>query len=176
VSPDSLGTIAAAQREFSQHTAQTRADALLESLDPSTTEGRSGRTRLLCCACRPASAWLDTLPLTKSLELKSGEVRAGLRHCLGISMLPSEAPAVQCDCGAPLRPTDVDHGMLCPSLSAHTTLRHDILKRILRRVVHRATLPPPRNLPSDASLGSLGERASPLPVLAPGWKLGGTSS
>jgi hypothetical protein len=41
VSPDSLGTIAAAQREFSRHTAQTRADALLESFHPSATEGRS---------------------------------------------------------------------------------------------------------------------------------------
>jgi hypothetical protein len=27
--------------------------------------------------------------------------------------------------------------MLCPSLAAHTTLRHDILQGILRRVVHR---------------------------------------
>jgi hypothetical protein len=41
VSPDSLVTIAAAQREFLRHTAQTRADALLESFDPSATEGRS---------------------------------------------------------------------------------------------------------------------------------------
>jgi hypothetical protein len=117
--------------------AQTRADALLESFDPNTTEG-CGRAQLLSCACRPASAWLDTLPLTKSLELKSGEVCTGLSHRLGISMLPSNAPAVQCDCGAPLCPSDVDHGMRCPSLAAHTTLRHDILKGILRRVVHRA--------------------------------------
>jgi hypothetical protein len=28
--------------------------------------------------------------------------------------------------------------MRCPSLAAHTTLRHDILKGILRCVVHRA--------------------------------------
>jgi hypothetical protein len=138
VSPDSLGTIAAAQREFPRHTAQTRADALRKSFDPNTTEGRSGRARLLSCACRPASTWLDTLPLTKSLELESGEVCTGLRRCLGISMLHSNAPAVQCDCGTPLRPTDVDHGMRCPSLSAHTTLRPDILKGILGRVVHRA--------------------------------------
>jgi hypothetical protein len=53
-------------------------------------------------------------------------------------MLPSNAPTMQCDCGVPLRSSDVDHGMLCSSLAAHTTLRHDILKGILRRVVHRA--------------------------------------
>jgi hypothetical protein len=46
--------------------------------------------------------------------------------------------AVQCNCGAPLRPTDVDHGMRCRSFAAHTTLGHDILKGILCRVVHRA--------------------------------------
>jgi hypothetical protein len=53
-------------------------------------------------------------------------------------MLPSDVPAVQCDCGEPIHPTDVDHGIWCPSLAAHITLRHDILQRILRRVVHRA--------------------------------------
>jgi hypothetical protein len=39
-----------------------------------------------------------------------------------------------------LRPTDVDHGMRCPSHAAHITLRHDILEGILRRVVHRADM------------------------------------
>jgi hypothetical protein len=92
VSPDSLGTLAAALREFSRLTAQSRADALLESFDPNTTEGRSGRARLLSCACRPALAWLDTVPLTKSLELKRGEVRTGLRHRLGISLAPTPPP------------------------------------------------------------------------------------
>jgi hypothetical protein len=138
VSPDSLGTIAAAQREFSRQAAQARADALLESFDAGTQDGKSTRARLLSCACRPASAWLDTVPLTRAHELKSGEVRTGLRHRLGISMLPFNAPAVQCECGAFLRSSDVDHGMRCSSLAAHTTLRHDILKGILRRVVHRA--------------------------------------
>jgi hypothetical protein len=55
------------------------------------------RARLLSCACRPSSAWLYTLPCTPALELKSGEVRTGLRHRLGLSMLPSNAPSVQCD-------------------------------------------------------------------------------
>jgi hypothetical protein len=86
--------------------------------------------------CRPALAWLDALPLTKALDLKSREVRTGLR--LGISMLPFNAPAVQCNYGTPLRPTHVYHGMRCPSLAAHTTLRHDILKEILLRNAHRA--------------------------------------
>jgi hypothetical protein len=105
------------------------------------------RARLSSCTCRPASAWLDTLPCTRALELKSGEVRTGLRHRLGFSMLPSNAPAQQCTCGATLRLCDSDHGMRCPSLAAQTTLRHDILKGILRRVVHRADIASALELP-----------------------------
>jgi hypothetical protein len=67
-------------------------------------------------------------------------------------MLHSNAPDLQCNCGVPLLPADVDHGMRFPSLAAHTTLRHDILKGILHRVVHRVGIasthkPTPRRLP-----------------------------
>jgi hypothetical protein len=175
VSTDSVGTIAAAQREFPRHTAQTRADALLRSFDPNTTEGQSGRARLLSCACRPATTWMDTLSLTKSLELESGEVRTGLRHRLGISMLHSNAPAVQCDCGSPLRPTHVDHGMRCPSFSAHTTLRPGILKGILGHVVNRAGITSTQEPALSRLPGLAGGGASPLRALAPRWNLGGTS-
>jgi hypothetical protein len=102
--------------------------ALYESYNANSVQGRSARSHLLSCACRPASPWLNTLPYTPAFELMSGEVRTGLRHRLGLSMLPSNAPAVQCDCGTTLRPTEADHGMWCLSVSAHTTLRHDILK------------------------------------------------
>jgi hypothetical protein len=71
VSPNSLETIAAAQRNFSRHRAQTRADSQRGSFDANMTEGQSASTCLLSCACRPASAWLDTLPFTKALEVKS---------------------------------------------------------------------------------------------------------
>jgi hypothetical protein len=121
------------------------------------------RARLLSCACRPALAWLDTLPLSRALELKRGEVRTGLRHQLGLSMLPPNAPTVQCTCGATLHPCDGDHGMRCPSLAAQTTLRHDILKGILRRVVHRAGIasalePPLRRLPGLADSATARQR------------------
>jgi hypothetical protein len=89
-------------------------------------------------ACRPASAWLDTLPLTRTLELKSREVRSSLRHRLGLSMMPPNAPTLLCSCGAALNGNTADHAMRCSSLAALTTLRHDILKGILCRVVHWA--------------------------------------
>jgi hypothetical protein len=73
VSQDSMGTIAEAQHAYCRHSAQARTDALLASLHDGTEGGKRARARLLSCACRPASAWLDTLPLSRALELKSGE-------------------------------------------------------------------------------------------------------
>jgi hypothetical protein len=133
-----------------------KARALLASLQESTEDGKRARARLLSCACRPASAWLDTLPLTRALELKSGEFQTALRHRLGLAMLPLNAPTVQCGCGSTLHRTDTDHSMRCSALAAHFTLRHDILKGILRRALHRAgiasTLEPPlRRLPGLAA-------------------------
>jgi hypothetical protein len=152
VGPRSMGTIAEAQSMLSRYSAQARAASLLASLPLGTEDGKRTRARLLSCACRPASAWLDTLPLFRALELKSGEFQTALRHRLGLAVLPTNAPAVECGCGATLRRTDTDHGMRCSALAAQTTLRHDILKGILRRVVLRAgiasTLEPPlRRLP-----------------------------
>jgi hypothetical protein len=90
-------------------------------------------------ACRPASAWLDTLLLTRALELNSGEILTGLRHRLGTT--------VQRACGASLRGMDMDHSMRCPVLAARTTLCYATLKRILRRVTGQAS-PRPLSLPS----------------------------
>jgi hypothetical protein len=73
VSQDSIGTIVEAQRAHCRHSTQARADALLASLQDGTEDGKHAPARLLSCACRPASAWLDTLPLSRALELKSGE-------------------------------------------------------------------------------------------------------
>jgi hypothetical protein len=152
VSQDSMGTIAEAQRAYCWHSAQARADALLASLQDGTEDGKGARARLLRCACRPASAWLDTHPLSRALELKSGEFQTALRHRLGLAILPLNAPTVQCGCGATLHRTDTDHGMRCSALAAHFMLRLDILKGILRRAVHRAGIasslePPLRRLP-----------------------------
>jgi hypothetical protein len=44
---------------------------------------------------------------------------------------------VQCGCGATLGRRDADHGMRCSAPAALTTLRHDILKGILRHAVHQ---------------------------------------
>jgi hypothetical protein len=68
VNPDNLGVTADAQSTCSRHTAAAKFTTLLESFDAHSNDGRSARARLLSCACRPASAWLDTLPLTRTLS------------------------------------------------------------------------------------------------------------
>jgi hypothetical protein len=171
--PDSLGTMAAAQSAISRSSAQFRANALMDSYDPSTDGGKCGSARLLSCACRPASAWLVTLPLSRALELKSGEVQTGLRHRLGLTMLPPIAPTVQCCCGAALCHTDFDHAMHCSALPPQLTLCHDILKGILCRAVHRAgivsTLEPTlRRLPGLAAGAGTSADGSPIRVEARG--------
>jgi hypothetical protein len=133
-----MGTIAEAQRVYCRHSAQARADALLASLHDGKEDGKRARARLFSCACPPASAWLDTLPLSRALKLKSGEFQTALRHRLGLAILPLNAPTVQWSCGATLHRTDTHHGMRCSALAAHFTLRHDILKGILRRAVYWA--------------------------------------
>jgi hypothetical protein len=100
-----MGTIAEAQRAYCRHSAQARADALLASLHNGTKDGKRARARLLSCACRPASAWLDTLPLSRALEIKSGEFQTALRHRLGLAILPLNASTEQCACRATLHHT-----------------------------------------------------------------------
>jgi hypothetical protein len=149
---------AAAQSTYSQHAATP--DLPLESFYASIVEGRNAGAGQQSCACRPASAWLDILPLTCALELKNGEVRTSLRHCLGLCLLPPNAPTAQCTCRAPQGPAGQPYAaptstMPCPTLAAQTTLHHDILKGILSRIMHRAGIastlePPVRHLPSFA--------------------------
>jgi hypothetical protein len=64
VGPNSLGTIAAAQSAISWRSAWIPANTLMDSYDASTDGGKRARARLLSCACRPALAWLVTLPLS----------------------------------------------------------------------------------------------------------------
>jgi hypothetical protein len=84
-------------------------------------------------------------------------------------MLPPNAPAVQCCCGAALRHTDFDHmhAMRCSALAQQFTLCHDILKGILRRAMHRAgiasTLKPALRRPPGLAAGA-GTSADGSPI------------
>jgi hypothetical protein len=95
-----LTAISEAQGVYGRLESQARFDALLASYEAGTEHGKNARARL-CCGCRPASAWLDTLPVNGDLTLKSGDIRTCLRHRLGLCVLPLHAPTLQCAWGSP---------------------------------------------------------------------------
>ena len=42
--------------------------------------------------------WLDTLPTSHALQLFDADFESAMRHRLGLSQMPSNAPGVQCSC------------------------------------------------------------------------------
>jgi hypothetical protein len=74
VSQDSMVTIVESRRTYCWHLTQAGAATLLISLYDSMENGQPAHVRLLSHACRPAMAWMDTLPLSRALELKSEEL------------------------------------------------------------------------------------------------------
>jgi hypothetical protein len=99
-------------------------------------------------AAPPPPGW--TLSLLRGLW--SSRARSSRRASATACVPPSWPPMPQCN---------VDHGMRCQALTAQTTLRHDTLKRVLRRVLHRAS-------PRCLSLPSAGFRASSKGLAHPG--------
>jgi hypothetical protein len=168
VDDNSLRTMVSAQRTYSRHEAAQRYAALLASCDAATIPGKRMLARLRSCACQASAAWLTALPTARALELKDEEFRAAMQHRLGISPLPPNAVGLQCRCATVTAAEDGDHAMVCTAVQGKATMRHDILSRILRRVVHRAgvasTLEPPlRRLPGlEAGATATGEGFSRL--------------
>ena len=81
---------------------------------------------------------LDTLPTSTSLQLTDWEFTSAMRHRLGLTNMPANAPGVQCFCGRHLKQGDTDHAMTCKSLSGAMTLRHDLTKNDWCRIARRA--------------------------------------
>jgi hypothetical protein len=92
VDESSIGTVRATQHDFSRYPSENRTPALLTSLDAATEEGERASARL---------CWLDTLPFTQALELKSGEFQRGLRHHLGTTILPPNRPLCNANAARP---------------------------------------------------------------------------
>jgi len=131
-------TLPGVQRVFSRVVADRRHAELLASCDPDSIHGQHDLARLRSCACGPASMWLDSLPVGPALQLSDADFVCAMRHRLGISQMPANAPAVQCFCKEYVQPGNVDHALTCNSLSGAITLRHDILTGIWRRIAGRA--------------------------------------
>jgi hypothetical protein len=129
-----------AQRTFSRHVAARNHEALLASLDIDSEEGARSLARLRSCSCRSASIWIDTLPTSPALRLCNADFVSAMRHRLGLTQMPANAPGVQCFCKTHIQPGNIDHAMTCSTLSGAMTLRHDIIKDTVRRIAQRASV------------------------------------
>jgi hypothetical protein len=126
------------QQTFSRFEADRRGQQLMTSFNGSGMEGLQHQARLRSCASRASSAWIEALPTSAALKLTDLEFTTAMRHRLGLSHMPANAPGVQCFCGRHMGQGNTDHAMTCKSLSGAMTLRHDILKNIWRRIANRA--------------------------------------
>jgi hypothetical protein len=118
--------------------AQHRFDTILESIDAATMAGKKTLTGLCSCACQVSATWRTALPMVPALELKDAEFCAAMQHRLGMSPLPRNTVGIRCTCTAVLSADNSDHAMMYSSVQGKATMRHDILKGILRRAIHRA--------------------------------------
>jgi hypothetical protein len=130
--------MSSAQRAFSRFTAQDRSNAMMATFDASTEQGLRDRARVLSCSTRSSSAWLDTLPTSQALTLSDADFRCAMRHRLGLTQLPANAPGVKCTCGHNMQAGDIDHAMTCRSLSGGAQLRHNLVNDTWCLVSHRA--------------------------------------
>ena len=127
-----------AQRKIGQHHAQQRYDAMLAACDLSSNLGKRTAARLRGVACRPASIWLDALPVTRAHTLSDVHFRSAARLRLGLPQGPTNAVDVRCDCGDAVKKTDIDHALTCMKRSGTKTMRHNILQGAWRRIIRRA--------------------------------------
>jgi hypothetical protein len=73
-----------------------------------------------------------------ALEPKDAKFRNVMQRRLGISPLPSNMVWPRCQCAKVTSAADSDHTTTCTSVQGKATMRHDILKGILRRGIRRA--------------------------------------
>jgi hypothetical protein len=72
--------------------------SLLERFSAAGAAGLKAQARLRSSASRPASIFLDTLPMAPPLTISDAALASGMRHYLGLSQMPAGARMVACDC------------------------------------------------------------------------------
>ena len=126
------------QQDVTKAVATRRRAALLAAFDITTPPGQRALARLHSCAGRPASIWLDTLPVVPALRMTSVEFSFSLRYRNGIPPAPPNALGVMCVCNTYVPPDDLDHAMNCKTLSYFWTVRHNQLESAWRQTGSRA--------------------------------------
>jgi hypothetical protein len=141
VAPKGLhaSAISAAWKEHSTALRKDQFEALMTKLAQSP-RGPKEVARLRSCSAPEAGAWLDALPITPFLRMDDLDMRLSLKHMLGHSTIPGDAPAFPCECGASVSHANHDHAMSCKTIARDKTLRHDAITISVRRSVTRAGL------------------------------------
>ena len=136
-----------AQRKLTRAQADADAEAMFERLEQraeqpadaaDATSTLQTLARLRSVSCRPASAFLDALPVAPTLRLSDRDFRSALQLRLGLLEVLSAAIGLTCGCKRKLCETDAEHALLCKLLSGAITLRHDILVGFWCRAASRA--------------------------------------
>jgi hypothetical protein len=97
-SPVIRDVLPSAKREYSHCAAAGAFQTLLDSFGAAGAAGLKLQAQLRCCASRPASIFLDTLPMATPLTISDAAFVSSMRHRLGLSQMPPGAPMVACDC------------------------------------------------------------------------------
>jgi hypothetical protein len=108
------------------------------SADADPQAAHRAQARLRSCAGRPASAWLTTLPTTDALRLSRDEFVFNFRMRLGLLQLFVEDGPHTCFCSRRVRAEDGEHALVCTTVRATITSRHDNLSAVWRRIFARA--------------------------------------
>jgi hypothetical protein len=102
-SPVIRDVLPSTQCEHSRCAAACAFQSLLDCFGAAGGAGLKSQARLRSCASRPASIFLDTLPMAAPLTISDVAFASGMRHRLGLSQMTLGAPMVACDCAE--RPT-----------------------------------------------------------------------
>jgi len=118
---------------------KARCDALLQQMADGSSEGEKASARMLSCACRGSSLFLDSLPTSRLLTLSDVEFVHGVlfRGGMPLVMLPLGCEVV-CDCMKKIRAGDVDHAMCCTKNAGLWVMRHDNTVSVWRRRAGKA--------------------------------------
>ena len=154
-SPTVIATVMLqAQRKLTRAQADADAEAMFERLEQRAEQPADAanatltlqtlaRLRSVSCRMRPgggrpASAFLEVLPVAPTLRLSDRDFRSALQLRLRLLEVLSAAIGLTCGCKRKLCETDAEHALLCKLLSGASTLRHDILVGFGCRAASRA--------------------------------------
>lgn len=130
---------ALAEREFSSVLAAYSV-AAESTIHSESQQGLRDCARLRSSACRPASAWLTTLPTAPSLRLQAEEFLTSFRLRLGVAVLHHDVSdtTVACFCHRRVANAHTDHSLVCKSVNRMITTRHNMIESTWRRILGRA--------------------------------------